>query len=453
MRVRPTARMRHNSHPDAHLCGRFPLAAQALAHCMWVSPHLQSGTKLKIRASPPRMRRSLFSDQTQRTIPAMATPHKNLLPRKPRRARAQRPRSARFAPIVDAEDVPSVSFTPEEIDRTLFPVIDRFLAGMSAPRVARAVTELTGVRMKRTDPYKLLAFARACGLVWVSPPRHYVLEGEFARMRNQGEVSVIDVPGERSPPNVPGAAAVRVYELIGQIAARRPGPVHIGLGIGNTTRRFAAALAARHRADRKAPELVLHALSPPHSLADPLETPLAFFPLFGGGFSRVQCVNLPAEVLVRCEDYDRLQRLPLVDEAFARAAEIDIAVTSLASSHDEHGYLRNYLTLVDPGLIDALMAAGWRGDAQLRPYGDNGPFPDQRGLRAVTLFDLPQLVEMAKQPDKHVFVLTSRCGRCAASKASALLPLLREPSLRIWNHLFIDFDTANEVVTSLDAQS
>ena len=81
------------------------------------------------------------------------------------------------------------------------------------------------------------------------------------------------------------------------------------------------------------------------------------------------------------------------------AGEIDIVVTSFARAEDEHGMLRQLLAhLTDGGRLPAgtiqdALAAGWVGDVQFRPYGSEGPIVGGSLARAVTLFELEDLVE------------------------------------------------------------
>jgi hypothetical protein len=92
------------------------------------------------------------------------------------------------------------------------------------------------------------------------------------------------------------------------------------------------------------------------------------------------------------------------------------------------------------------MRQGWVGDVQYLPYSTTGPIGVASGVRAVTLFELSELVEMVKSGNKHVVLVGGPCGHCGASKTEALRPLLEEPSLRVWSHLVVDAGTAEKLI-------
>jgi DNA-binding transcriptional regulator LsrR (DeoR family) len=91
-------------------------------------------------------------------------------------------------------------------------------------------------------------------------------------------------------------------------------------------------------------------------------------------------------------------------------------------------------------------AAGWVGDVQFRPYSAEGPMDHACPVRAVTLFEPSSLVERVRQPDKHVVLLAGPCHECSRTKTAALIPLLRQPALRLFTHLVTDLKTAHELV-------
>jgi hypothetical protein len=67
-------------------------------------------------------------------------------------------------------------------------------------------------------------------------------------------------------------------------------------------------------------------------------------------------------------------------------------------------------------------------------------------VRAVTLFELSDLVRLARTEGKYVVLLGGPCGECGHTKTPALLPLLSEPDLRLWTHLLTDVETAKELL-------
>jgi hypothetical protein len=97
-------------------------------------------------------------------------------------------------------------------------------------------------------------------------------------------------------------------------------------------------------------------------------------------------------------------------------------------------------------VFDQMDAVGWKGDVQFRPYTADGPLTEACPVRAVTLFELPELVQVAATEDKYVVLLGGPCGECGQSKTDSLLPLLAQPELRLWTHLVTDAQTARELL-------
>ena len=63
---------------------------------------------------------------------------------------------------------------------------------------------------------------------------------------------------------------------------------------------------------------------------------------------------------------------------------------------------------------------------QYLPYSTKAPITVGSGVRAVTLFELADLVAMVRSGDKHVVLIGGPCGECAVSKTEALRPLLED---------------------------
>ena len=64
---------------------------------------------------------------------------------------------------------------------------------------------------------------------------------------------------------------------------------------------------------------------------------------------------------------------------------------------------------------------------------------------AMTLFELDQLKKMVES-GKHVVLVAGPCLQCGRSKSEALRPLVKQPSLHVFNHLVTDIGTANELL-------
>jgi DNA-binding transcriptional regulator LsrR (DeoR family) len=155
---------------------------------------------------------------------------------------------------------------------------------------------------------------------------------------------------------------------------------------------------------------------------------------------------------VDVQDYEQGKGLPGVKGPFARRKEIDIVVTSLGDPHHRDGSLNRFLRLGPEKGLEHLREDGVVGEVQCMPYSPDGPVTMRSGFRAVTLFEIPELVAMAKQKRKHVLLVAAPCGRCGALKSEALRPLLKVPNLRIWTHVVMDIAHA-ERLAALDAPS
>jgi hypothetical protein len=87
-------------------------------------------------------------------------------------------------------------------------------------------------------------------------------------------------------------------------------------------------------------------------------------------------------------------------------------------------------------------------NVQYRPFTAQGPITEGKSvLRAVTLFELDDLVKLAGRDDKRVIMIARQCGKCGRTRASALKPLLTENSgLRVFSDLVLDTETCKELL-------
>jgi len=314
-------------------------------------------------------------------------------------------------------------------------------------------------------------FWEAChrGFLLLQPPtEHHLqkkLENRFALHKHPGEVTVVNVSGENAAQHVTSIAADQIVELIDRVwkEKKRQYPnepekqaVHIGMGAGFATMLVARRLAYKIRAGAEVPPIVLHAISSGGFLPDePQKSPLTYFSYFDPELMDVKFVALFSATVVSNDDYENQKANPAIRYSFEKREEIDIIVTSLAAAKHKHGLLGQYLThLIDQRLISRsvltqMLEAGWIGDVQFRPYSAHGPLPESVcPVRAVTLFELDELVEIAKDrtKGKYVVLVAGPCGECGETKKSALLPLLANKNLRLWTHLIVDARTAKELL-------
>jgi DNA-binding transcriptional regulator LsrR (DeoR family) len=343
---------------------------------------------------------------------------------------------------------------PNLADRYLLRVCEMFLEGAPAAQIAKWVNtesrkEGRVLDLTREQIYPLLHEARKRGYFTIQPPLHLVLSQRLADLyrvkgRDDSPIAVVNAMDLSALDHVAAEAAAVALRVIKKLVTVK-NPVHIGLGAGFTSLRMAHHLAALLRAEPTLPRLVLHALSTGFRVDQPHIAPVAFFSLFDALSPKVGYVGLFSPAIVSSQHYDAVKREPGVAESFAAAGDIDVILTSLASASDEHGALNQFLA-DHVGDVEGLKQAGWIGDLQYRPYSRQGPIVQEAHIRAVTLFDLPDLVTLAQTPHKSVIVAAGPCGQCGRTRTDALYPLLTEPSLKVWTHLVVDFTTAQELV-------
>ena len=302
------------------------------------------------------------------------------------------------------------------------------------------------------------------------PPEHHLrkkLENQFSLYKHPGDVTVVNVSGESAAQHITSVAADQIVELIERVWKEKKEQypdnpekqeVHLGMGAGYATMLVARKLSYKIRSGAEVPRIVLHAISSGGFLPnEPYKSPSTYFSYFDPALMNVKFIALFSATVVSSSDYASQKANPAIRYSFEKRHEIDIIVTSLASADHEHGLLGQYLThLIDQGLLsqsvlDEMRAAGWVGDVQFRPYSVDGPLPeDVCPVRAVTLFELDELVDIAKdrKNGRYVVLVAGPCGECGATKKNALLPLLANEKLRLWTHLIVDAKTTKELVAS-----
>lgn len=334
-------------------------------------------------------------------------------------------------------------------DTVLVSVCERFLAGSSVMEIASWVQREHGVSLKRENVYPLLRQARKRGYFSIFPPPEGHLQQRICDRfdARKEHVNVVRVRGETARDYVAAAAAGYIVQLVHALGERKQS-VHIGFGGGATIMRVARALAIRLHLEGSLPRLGLHAVTSGFDVTNPWTAPVSFFGYFDQAAPHVDYVGLFAPAVVLADEYEHVKTLPGVEESFRRAREIDIVVTSLASADDPHGELNRFMKLGKEGSdhVAALEKAGWVGDVTYRPYSESAPIRTSKGIRAVSLFELADLVELAHEPNKHVILVAAPCGVCQESKGEALRPLLAERKLRLWTDLFMDLTTTQSVL-------
>ena len=375
-----------------------------------------------------------------------------------------------------------------ESDELVFAVCDRFLRQLGVASGSASAEEL-GLKeekkgaaaavshwlkdhwgrpdLNREKIYPLFWEAVHRGFLLLEPPMEKMLADhvgkQYAIDASRQHIKVVNSQGDVASKHVAAAAADTVVDLIEQVAQEKlskrksgePVPaVHLGMGAGYATMLVAQRIARRVGSGVKFPPLVLHAISAGGFLAnEPQKAPATYFSYFDRNFLDIECVTLFTETVVWNEDYERIKKNPGTRRAFERKNEIDIFITSLAAAHHEHGLLEQFLArlmeekLLERETLDNMYKAGWVGDVQFCPYSNDGPLHDICPVRAVTLFEIEELVKFSQQPGKYVVLTAGPCGECGASKSNALIPLLKNDQLNLWTHLVTDTQTARKIMS------
>ena len=340
-------------------------------------------------------------------------------------------------------------------DALLIDICGRFLAGERFVEIARwlSTEEGLGRPVSREAVYPQIARAARRGFIRLEPPTNVLLQQRIADQfkLDRKEIHVVDVRGEGARDLVADAAARRVVELIDEVS-RVKDRVRIALGGGGTVNRFSRSLAQYLRKQFDLPPLALHALTPGFDVLRPRTAPVSSLGYFDEVDADIEYVGLFAPALVPSESYAEVTSRHGIADSFEKAKEIDIVITSCARAEDKHGELNRFMQVASEEDGDqtekALIEAGWVADVTYRPYNEFGPISLEHGIRGVSLFEIEDLVRLARdEENKHVVLIAAPCGECHETKEDALRPLLSQPdTLKLWNHLFLDTRTAQALM-------
>jgi DNA-binding transcriptional regulator LsrR (DeoR family) len=303
--------------------------------------------------------------------------------------------------------------------------------------------------LTREAIYPLIAEAVRRGFLRLVPPiSQQLAEKVSARYPNLQSctVRVVETAGPHDNAKVAIAAADLALEHLGEITRAKKGqPVGLGLGPGRATLDFCRALGRLLEAGPEPVKLKLVAISAGCPANAPEYASISFFNLFPPQVVDSK-VGLFAETLVPLEAFAETQLRAGVKEAFQARASIDLVVASMGDAQDKDDLLCMFLEQSGADLA-SLRAAGWVGNVQYRPYTTKGPVKEQpTDLRAVTLYELEDLVRIAGQKNKHVILMARQCGLCGRTRADALRPLLTNPGLQVFSSLVLDAATTRELL-------
>jgi DNA-binding transcriptional regulator LsrR (DeoR family) len=330
-------------------------------------------------------------------------------------------------------------------DEVIFKVVDLFFRQKKT--VKEIVASLSSFGLSRQEVYPLLAMARDKELVKMNPPveqdRSRAIIEKYACPRDS--ISVVNVSDNTMTEDVAAVAADRVLHRIKQLGDEGVDPVGLGLGPGRATLDFSRQLASKMPRQARLPKLNLFSISAGAPVDTPQYASSSFFNLYPRHMID-HCVGFFAETVVPCSDFAKIRKRTGVREAFQEKDKISIVVTGMGDIEDVHDLLRVFMERsgVNPS---TLKEAGWLGNVQYRPFTEMGPIKEHGSqLRAVTLFELEEFVEMAKTKNRHVVLIARQCFRCGRNHAKAIYPLLRNPALKVWSEIIMDLPTADELL-------
>jgi DNA-binding transcriptional regulator LsrR (DeoR family) len=306
------------------------------------------------------------------------------------------------------------------------------------------------LKITRETIYPLVEEAARQHLVRLVPPVELALRQQLvARFPGlaEDEVEVVETTGPDDNEKVAALAAEKALAALVRIAKTKPGEaVGIGLGPGRATLEFCRYLGPRLQMHDQALKLLLVAITAgcPATMLE--NAPISFLNLFPEHLVQRRKFGLFAETLVRVGAFKGLAGHTGVKEAFAAKKAIDLVVTAMGDFHDPHDLLCMFLK--DSGQdLAALRKRGWVGNVQYRPFTANGPAHERpRDWRAVTVFELEDLVKLAEKRSKEVILMARQCGMCDRTRAEALRPLLTNPKLKVFSTLILDAATARELL-------
>lgn len=334
----------------------------------------------------------------------------------------------------------------------VFRVAELFLEPGSERRSAEVIAAQVNRELRPEPPltresvYRLLAYARELEMIRLVPPLDRTLATRISERFDCPLDSLMVVNTADMTDNE--LVAVRAAEMAAGILrdlGRRKAPVGVGLGPGRATLDFCRHLAQLVASDPEMPLLRLVAITAGGPGDAPEFASTSFFNLFPRNQVHSQ-VGLFAETLVPCHDYAAIKARPGVAEAFAAIDDIDLVVTSMGDVNDDHDLLAMFLRKM--GALEDLRRLKCVGNVQYRPFSADAPIVGQgRDLRAVTLFELEDLVQRVKYKDKHVLLIARQCGLCGRDRSEALRPLLTQPRLRVFSHVVMDVVTGKALLS------
>jgi hypothetical protein len=337
-------------------------------------------------------------------------------------------------------------------DALVFRVAQLFLGERGAGCSPSDIADQVSGEFKRQPPltreaiYPLIGEAVRRGFLRLVPPVDRQLTEQVSAkypILQPGALQVVQTAGPHDNAKVAVVAAELALQLLADVLKTKRGPeVGIGLGPGRATLDFCRTFSSLLAGYSEPVKLKLVAISAGCPADEPEYASTSFFNLFPAHVVDSK-VGLFAESLVSVKAFAEIKGRAGVSEAFAARESIDLVVTSMRDVRDEHDLLCKFLRQSSRQGVGRVLPRDCIGNVQYRPYTAKGPVEEKPSdLRAVTLYELEDLVRIAGQKNKHVILIARQCGMCERSRAEALRPLLTNPNLKVFSTLVMDAATA-----------
>jgi len=336
-------------------------------------------------------------------------------------------------------------------DELVAAVCKYFCRGYPAAETIKLIKEKLGVTLSREDPHRLVAYA--CRREWLrfeAPPSFALTEQISEKYRWLKGVKVVRTGVSD---DISSRVAEMLMDQVCELSSDRSPdePVHIGFAGGKALRKTARVFSEMLREPREnlPKRIVFHAIVAGFIVTDPSTDPNGFFTYFAGETAlQVQAsfVGLPAPLIVKSSEIDKLRATPYMSEAFDGKNAIDIIVTS-AGGHWQQGHssFHSMLSMASKQTVDQLNKAGCIGDLMWRPLGKNGILDVRTDMRTVTLMEPDDLPNFIKgKGHRSVILLVGPCGNCGGPKGDVLAAILAKKNLI--THLVADSRSVRQLL-------
>jgi len=346
------------------------------------------------------------------------------------------------------------SYDPRQILR----IMELFFDGTwTAERIASKVNEEFASdkpQWNRQTVYAAFQLARELGYVRFCAPSDRKVAEDLATefdLRLE-DTHVVPTPNPESNYLIGVRAAEVAIDRIQELRSRGQKTIGLGLGVGRACLDFCKALATliRTSPDRTDIRLTLHAISSGCPAKMPYYSPTSLFNLFDQT-NVVEATGLFCQTMCRAHEWRAVQKQSAFREAEKEKHRINIVVNAMGCPDDPHDLLSNSIEQEEMGGRAGVEA--WKsrldvaGNVQYRPFTVDGPIVETGNeWRSVTLFELDDFVAWSREKDRHLILMSRRCGVCSKemseTRALALLPLLKQPNLRVFTDIVVDEDIA-----------